>query len=520
MTTSKNRSRSNKALLNTIVSLLLELVTIVSSFILPRLILVAFGSKYNGITTAISQFLGYISIFAFGIGGPARAAIYKPLAEQDIDQVSRIVKASERFLRKIALFFAIGIMVFAIVYPFVVLDEFDWFFTFTMVLILGLGTFFQYVFGNAYSMLLQADQKQYITNIIQIVTVILNTLVAFVLIKMNLDIRIVKLGSSIVFSLNPIVIHYLVKRKYKINDKVIPDDSALKQRWDAFAHRIASFVFSNTDVVIISIFLTLKHVSVYSLYLLIANGLQKIVLSFMSGIEAAFGNMIAKKEKSSLKNNLNLSEFLIQSISVPVFATMALLVVPFLKLYTAGVTDINYALPSFGFLVSITFLIFCIRSPYELIIYAAGHYKQTKIGAIVESVLNITLSIALVFPLGLNGIMIGTLVAMSVRTIEYIVYVNKHLVVRDEIAILKRFVKSGILGIIIFAFFTIVPLFEATSYWMWIANALIIFVSSSLFVLLVSLVLNRYELNQIKNMIERILKKNKNRKQTMSKNQK
>lgn len=344
------------------------------------------------------------------LGGPARAALYKPLAEQDIDQVSRIVKASERFLRKIALFFAIGIMVFAIVYPFVVLDEFDWFFTFTMVLILGLGTFFQYVFGNAYSMLLQADQKQYVRNIIQIVTVILNTLVAFVLIKMNLDIRIVKLGSSIVFSLNPIVIHYLVKRKYKINDKVIPDDSALKQRWSAFAHRIASFVFSNTDVVIISVFLTLKHVSVYSLYLLIANGLQKIVLSFMSGIEAAFGNMIATKEKSSLKNNLNLSEFLIQSISVPVFATMALLVVPFLKLYTAGVTDINYALPSFGFLVSITFFIFCIRSPYELIVYAAGHYKQTKIGAVVESVLNITLSIALVFPLGLNGIMIGTLV--------------------------------------------------------------------------------------------------------------
>ena len=142
--------RTKKALLNTASALLLEIVTIVCGFILPRLILATFGSKYNGITSSITQFLSYIALLKSGIGGVTRASLYKPLQEKNTDEISAIVKATESFMRRVAKIFAVFIIIFAAAFPFVVSEEFSWGFSFSLVLILGFGTFSQYYFGITY----------------------------------------------------------------------------------------------------------------------------------------------------------------------------------------------------------------------------------------------------------------------------------------------------------------------------------------------------------------------------------
>ena len=75
--------RSKKALINSISSLLSQLVTIICGFVLPRLILSQFGSSYNGITSSITQFLNCVILLRAGVGGVTRAALYKPLADGD-----------------------------------------------------------------------------------------------------------------------------------------------------------------------------------------------------------------------------------------------------------------------------------------------------------------------------------------------------------------------------------------------------------------------------------------------------
>ena len=139
--------RSKKALINSFSALLLELVTIICGFILPRLILSRFGSSYNGITSSITQFLSYIALLKSGIGGVTRASLYKPLHEKDTNAISAIVNATERFMQQIAKIFVVFILVFAALYSFLVSNEFPWLFSFTLVLILGIGTFVQYYFG-------------------------------------------------------------------------------------------------------------------------------------------------------------------------------------------------------------------------------------------------------------------------------------------------------------------------------------------------------------------------------------
>ena len=503
--------RSKKAVYNTIMSLLLEVVTVISGFVLPRLILSRFGSSYNGIISSISQFIGYVSLLAAGVGGVTRASLYKPLQERDIKKISAIIKATELFMKRVALIFAIGLLGFAVLYPFLMLDDFSWFFTFTIVLILGISTFARYFFGITYQMVLNADQRQYINVSMRIITTTLNLVVAYIFIKSDASIHVVKLGSSLVFTLNPLYVYFYVRRKYKIIDDIEPDNSAIKQRWDAFAHQVANFVHNNTDIVILSFFSNVREISVYTVYYGISGAIRKLITSVATGIEAAFGNMIAKDEMKALNRNLSIFEVLIYSLSSMLFSTMALLIISFVSIYTQGITDVDYIRPLFGYLIAVVEFFFCVRIPYQAVVRAAGHYRETRNGAIFEAILNIVISIVLVKPLGLIGITIGTICAMMFRTLQYSVYVYKNIVHRSLWDILRRFVISGLNIFTIVVLASLIKLEIAKNYLHWAVNGFIVFSIALAVTLAFNYIFYNKEMNDFWRIIKNIAKRAKGR---------
>ena len=202
------KSRTRKAFLNVISSISAEFVALVCGLVLPKLILSNFGSAYNGMTQSISQFISYISLMKAGIGGATAVALYKPLANKDNVAISEVLAATEEFMRKIAFIFAGFVLVFACVYPLMFVKDFSWWFTASLVIIISISTFGQYYFGFTYQMLLSADQKDYITTSLNILTTILNTLISVILIKQNFSIHIVKLGSSLVHLITPICLYF------------------------------------------------------------------------------------------------------------------------------------------------------------------------------------------------------------------------------------------------------------------------------------------------------------------------
>ena len=70
---------NNRALLNAVASVTLQIVTIINGLIVPRLILESFGSELNGIVLSINQFLSYISLAEGGVTGVVSASLYRAL---------------------------------------------------------------------------------------------------------------------------------------------------------------------------------------------------------------------------------------------------------------------------------------------------------------------------------------------------------------------------------------------------------------------------------------------------------
>ena len=466
-------NRGKKAAYNSLSSMLSQTVELVCGFVMPRLILSEFGSAHNGLLQSVSQFLSVVILLRAGIGGATRASLYKSLAHNDEKQISATIKATEIFMRKVALIFAGFVCAFSCVYPLLVQNEFDWFFSATLVLIVSVSTFVQYYFGITYQVLLQADQKQYISTLLNAGTAILNTVLSVILINIGASIHVVKAGSAFAFCLSPIIINIYARRHYNIDKTVDADFSSIKQRWDALFHQVAGFIYSNTDIVLLTIFTNLKEVSVYTTYCLVSVGLDKVMSTVITGVESAFGDMMVRDDKAVLIRNVRIYETLLHGVISVLFGVALVLITPFIQIYTKGVTDNNYFRPDFGYLLIISVVVHLIRQPYHSLIEVAGHFKQTKKIAIIQATINLLLSLGLIKPYGIIGVMIGTLVSDIYCGIAYRVYVKKYLITEIKYnEYIKRLTLTILVIVLVYLYSLVYSPTGLDTYMKWILYAI------------------------------------------------
>ena len=502
---------ARRTLYNSIALFFQTFALVISSLVIPRLILVHYGSSYNGLIASITQFVGYAALLAAGVGGATRVSLYKPLAEKDINKVSSIIRATELHMRKVAIVFIICMLLFAGWYPVFLSKDFEWLLVFMLVLILGVSSFINYFFGFTYQLLLWANLQKYVLTFIQTGTTIINTVIAAILIILGHDIRVVFGVSAVVFAINPIFIHYYVKKRFMLIKDVKPDFSVLKQRWSVFVHEAAEFIVSNSSLIILAIFSNTLEMSVYIVYFTIIRSARQIIRCMKgAGVEAPFGTMIANNQYEKVSKSLKLFEFFHNSLSAIIVTSTALLILPFVTIYTTGVYDVNYLRPLFAIIICTGELLHNIRVPYKTLVQAAGHFAQTRKGAICEIVINVVISVILVQRFGIVGVAIGTTLALLIRTVLLAVHVSRHIVKRKLTLFFQKFalliLNIGL--IVIIAGF--IPKGELYLYIEWFIHALQVFLIATSVTGIIAVVFYTEELKLIKDIVHKsILKKRK-----------
>ena len=280
-----------------------------------------------------------------------------------------------------------------------------------------------------------------------------------------------KLTTSLIFLIQPFSIYLYVRKHYKINTKIKYDKEPIPQKWNGIAQHVAAAVLDGTDTVVLTLFATLADVSVYSVYYLVVKGVKQLFMSMTNGITSLIGELWARQEIDELKKTFGWTEWIIHTGIVFVFGVTTVLIVPFVRVYTSGIHDADYIQPLFAVLIVIANAAHCLRLPYNILILAAGHYKQTQNNYVMTSVLNIVISIFAVKKLGLVGVAIGTLIAMAYQTV-WMAWYNSRNLIRWP---MRNFVKQMFVDILTFvscglvcSFFS----FYSNNYVEWIINAI------------------------------------------------
>ena len=501
-------NRTKKLALNTMSSLTLQIVTVICGFILPRLILETFGSEVNGLVTSVSQFLSVITLLDLGVGSVVQSALYKPLANNDYEQISKIYVSAQKFFKRIATILLCYVAILVVVYPLLVNKSFGFGYTAFLIMAISIHSFAQYYYGIVNSLLLNANQKGYIQYTGQIVTLILNTLACFILIRIGASIQIVKLTSSLIFLLRPAFLVWYVNKNYPINKKITYDEEPIKQKWNGMAQHFASFVLSGTDTIILTVFSSLSNVSIYNVYHLVIVGVKNALFSMTNGFQSLIGEMLAKKEIEKLRNFFGYVEWILHTGTTLVFGCTGVLIVSFVQVYTKGINDADYMQPLFAVLITLANAGHCLRLPYNILILAAGHYKQTQSNYIVAMILNIVISIATVKLWGLIGVAIGTLVAMVYQTVWMAWYDSKNIINWQFKNFLKQVAVDAITVIIASVATCWIPLLSV-NYVSWFILAFEVFAIWLVIVIVVNLMFYRKNINSLLGKIRRKVCKGK-----------
>lgn len=466
--------RKKKLLKNTIASITFEVTTLICGFILPRLILRYYGSQVNGLVNSITQFLQIIALFDMGVGAVVQSTLYKPLAEKDNVLISKIVKSAKRFFDLLGIALLIYIAILVCVYPSLINDQFSWLYTVMLICAMGISSFSQYYFGVVERLLLTADQRGYIQYNAQTIVLIMNTLACVLLIRSGMSIQIVKLATSCIYLLRPLYLHIYVNKQYSIDRKIQYNEEPIKQKKNGIAQHLASVVLNNTDVVVLTIFSTLSNVSIYSVYNMVVYGVKQLFTSSTTGVQAVLGELWAKKQYAQLQSFFNKIEWLMHTAITIVFGCTAILITSFVMVYTHGVTDVNYYQPLFAVLITMAHASHCLRLPYNIMILAGGHYKQTQKNYIIAALLNIIISILFVRKFGLIGVAIGTLIAMLYQTI-WMAYYDSQNFIKRPMGIFVKQICIDLLIVIIASLISSYISIEVLNYFEWTKLAIKVF---------------------------------------------
>ncbi len=466
--------RTKRLLVNSVTSLIMQIVTIACGFVLPRAILDAYGSDINGLVNSIGQFLQVISFLELGIGAVVQSSLYKPLADKDNNKISEVLVSANRFFRKLGLILLVYSLSLMIIYPFFSRRQFGHLYTATLIASICISAFAQYYFGVVNGLLLNADQKGYIQYCAAIISIILTTIICCVEIKLGFSIHFVKLSASLLFLIRPITLKIYVDRHYDVNWKIRYINEPIKQKWNGIAQHVSTVILDGTDTIVLTLFASFSDVSVYSVYYLVTYGVKNLFFAVTNGgVQSLVGEMWAKNEREKLNSFYCWLEWVLHTSTSFLFTCTGILIVPFVTIYTLGVNDADYIQPLFACLIVLANGCHCLRLPYHIISKATGKFKETQNSYFISAGLNIVISVLMVSWFGLIGVAVGTLVSMLYQTVWMAWFTSKKLLLGSFRGFIKQLmtdIVSSALCVICCSFIAM----ESINYFSWIKLALIV----------------------------------------------
>lgn len=417
-------NNKQKSIRNLIYAALSQIISIAFGLILPRMFVVSYGSEVNGLLTSLSNFLICLNLFEAGVGAASLQALYGPVSRDSWDDINGVLAATNEYYRKTGRWYLICLIALTVGYPLFVDSELPSLTIMGAVFFSGIGNVVNFYFQGKYTLLLRAEGKNYILTNLALIVSILVSLSKVLMISLGMDIVLILAVAFGIHSIQTVYMILYIRRGYrKLNLKVKPAYDTVSQKNYALIHQIGELVFSNTDVILLTVICGLKVVSVYSMFKMVTGHLDQILNILVGSFNFMFGQTY-QSDREKYKKMLDLADSVYGAISYSLYAVALYLFLPFMAIYTRGVTDINYVDGTVAVLFVTASLLSHTRVPTCQTITIAGHFKQTMSRSVAETVINLVVSLVCVFAWGISGVLLGTVVALLYRTNDIIIYAN------------------------------------------------------------------------------------------------
>lgn len=440
---------------NLISGFLYQAVLVIISFLLPRLYLENFGSAVNGVLSTVKQIFTYMCLLEAGVGLATTQALYKPLAEHDRKSVSSVLSATNKYYIKTGVVYSAIVLLIAVFYSFVIPTDISGSVLFTIIILNALPSLFSYFVQAKYRLLMEADGRKYVINNAETFLQLAVSVGKILVLLLTDSIVLIQLVYCVFAIIEMAYLYIYAKKRYtwlNLNEK--PDYKAISQKESVLVHQISGMVFNNTDIILLSVLCDFKVVSVYSIYNIFFSQVQNFLTNIISGFSFALGQIFHADREKFLKLYSVYETFYIMTTFF-IYTLMAVFLLPLIQIYTGGINDAQYTNALLLFLFAVMNMLANGKLPSNHVIEYSGKFRETRTHAIIEMVVNITVSVFAIIKWGICGALMGTAAALVVRSIQTVYYANKKVLKRSMLETYKLWlINSAVFAFVMILFFT------------------------------------------------------------------
>lgn len=428
------------------------IITILS-FFARKIFVEVLSTYYLGLNGLFTNLISMLALAELGIGTAITFSLYEPLANDNKEKIKALMQFYKKAYYIIAgIIFSSGfILSFFLDYIVKESERGSGYLQIVFILFL-LNTSITYLFSYKRT-LITADQKKYklVPYLTGFRVVLIIAQITVLILTQNFILYLIT--KIIVTIIENLVINRYINKKYQFiknditTDLPVEEKKLIKKNVKAmFLHKIGDYIINGTDNIIISSFINVSTVGLYSNYGLIINTVKKFLMNIFTSMTASFGNLIA--EENQLRQQEVFNQFNFLAYWVFSWATICLyvLVNPFITLWLGQEYLIDQTIIN---IVLINFFLVGMRVPLGVVKTSAGVFEQDKYVPLIQSFVNLTVSIIMVQYWGLTGVFVGTL-ASSIAVPNWYrpIVVYKYVFDSSVIDYFKRFFVYSLVLII------------------------------------------------------------------------
>ena len=410
-------SRIKNSQKNISVSLIFFLTTLLLSFVSRKIILDAFGAELLGLTSTMSNIIGFLNLIELGVGTAIGTCLYKPVFDDNKKEINNIISIFGYFYHKTGLLvLALGsVLLFFL--PLIFKDKgVDMIYIYVVYITYLISSLIPYFISYKH-VILDLYQKGYIVAVIKNLALIIKITLQIVIIKYFTESYFLWLALELLYSFiyvylinKQVIKHYswlkTSIRYGKENSKNYPE--IIKKIKEIIPHKLSTFILFQTDSVLIFVFTSLKTVTLFTNYQMIISKTVTVISIAMSGMYSIVGNLIASNDQIKIRKVYSIMQILFFSFATILIIPCYFLVDPFISVWLGD----NYVLDNTVlFFMLINSYLAIIRIPTDIFKMGYAIFYDTW-APYTEAFINLGLSLILGYFYGLIGVLLGTFISV------------------------------------------------------------------------------------------------------------
>ena len=411
--------RTRNAVRNIIFGSVLKIYQIVVPFLLRTAMIYYLGIEYVGLNSIFLAILQVLNLAELGVGSAMIFSMYKPIAENDDITICALMALYRKYYRIIGLVISIGGTMIAPVLPFLIKGDIpqglNLYVLYFLNLISTVLTYWLFAYKNC---ILTAYQRTDVSSKIGLIISTVEYGIEFVALLIFRNYYLYLSAKVVTQIMNNILTAMMAEKMYpqykpkgNLSKETIKEIN--KKVKDLFTAKLGGVVVNSVDSIVISSFLGLTVLAIYNNYYYILSAILSIVTVVFTSITSSIGNSIAlESDQKNYNDYMNLSfinAWIVGWCTVCLFC----LYQPFMRLWVGKSLMFNLDIVVCFCIYFYAFQLKSVQSAYK---DAAGLWKEDMWRSYAANIFNLVMNIILVKTIGIYGILISTILALTIIT--------------------------------------------------------------------------------------------------------